>query len=214
MSIWDVMPGEVHCLVGENGCGKSTLIKIVAGVHAPDPGSGVEIGGRDVLPMTPTRAHALGVQVIFQDLSLFPEPQRRRKHRHRSGAVRPCPRAVCRDAPDRPRGAGPAGVRPAARRARRRPAGRRTPDRRDLPRPRRRGEAGVHGRADLLADPRRGRPAARDRRAAEGGEHRRRVRLAQARRGRGDRRARHGAARRPQGRHVRGRRATRAHSPA
>lgn len=69
---WDVMPGEVHCLVGENGCGKSTLIKIVAGVHAPDPGGGVEIDGRNVLPLTPAHAHALGVQVIFQDLSLFP----------------------------------------------------------------------------------------------------------------------------------------------
>jgi simple sugar transport system ATP-binding protein len=69
---WDVMPGEVHCLVGENGCGKSTLIKIVAGVHPPEAGSGVEIDGHDVLPLTPSRAHALGVQVIFQDLSLFP----------------------------------------------------------------------------------------------------------------------------------------------
>ncbi len=69
---WDVMPGEVHCLVGENGCGKSTLIKIVAGVHPPEPGGGVAIGGHDVLPLTPSRAHALGVQVIFQDLSLFP----------------------------------------------------------------------------------------------------------------------------------------------
>jgi simple sugar transport system ATP-binding protein len=69
---WDVMPGEVHCLVGENGCGKSTLIKIVAGVHAPDPGGVVAIDGRDVLPLTPSQAHRLGVQVIFQDLSLFP----------------------------------------------------------------------------------------------------------------------------------------------
>ena len=69
---WDIMPGEVHCLVGENGCGKSTLIKIVAGVHPPDPGSLVRIDGQDVLPLTPARAHALGVQVIFQDLSLFP----------------------------------------------------------------------------------------------------------------------------------------------
>ena len=30
---WDVRPGEIHCLVGENGCGKSTLIKTVAGGH-------------------------------------------------------------------------------------------------------------------------------------------------------------------------------------
>ena len=35
---WDVMPGEVHCLVGENGSGKSTMIKLVSGVHQPDAG--------------------------------------------------------------------------------------------------------------------------------------------------------------------------------
>ncbi len=69
---WDVRAGEVHCLVGENGCGKSTLIKVVAGVHSPDPGGSVEIDGKGVLPLTPARAKALGVQVIFQDLSLFP----------------------------------------------------------------------------------------------------------------------------------------------
>ena len=70
---WDVAAGEVHCLVGENGCGKSTLIKIVAGVHAPDPGGRIEIDGeaRDARS-TPPRAKALGIQVIFQDLSLFP----------------------------------------------------------------------------------------------------------------------------------------------
>lgn len=68
---WDVLPGEVHCLVGENGCGKSTLIKTVAGVHPPSAGL-VEIEGRPVLPLTPAKARALGIQVIFQDLSLFP----------------------------------------------------------------------------------------------------------------------------------------------
>jgi simple sugar transport system ATP-binding protein len=69
---WSVDPGEVHCLVGENGCGKSTLIKIVSGVHAPDPGGRVEIAGEVQQALTPARAHALGIQVIFQDLSLFP----------------------------------------------------------------------------------------------------------------------------------------------
>lgn len=69
---WDVAAGEVHCLVGENGCGKSTMIKIVSGVHAPDPGSVVELEGRNILPLDPAQARALGVEVIFQDLSLFP----------------------------------------------------------------------------------------------------------------------------------------------
>lgn len=68
---WEVSPGEVHCLVGENGCGKSTLIKAVAGVHPPSAGD-IEIDGQSVLPLDPAKAKALGIQVIFQDLSLFP----------------------------------------------------------------------------------------------------------------------------------------------
>src|SRR5687768_18388509 len=44
---FDLLPGEIHALVGENGAGKSTLIKVVTGVHRPDAGS-VEIGGRRI----------------------------------------------------------------------------------------------------------------------------------------------------------------------
>ncbi len=66
---WDVRAGEIHCLVGENGCGKSTLIKTVAGVIAPTTGT-VAIEGEPVLPLTPARAKALGIQVIFQDLAI------------------------------------------------------------------------------------------------------------------------------------------------
>jgi simple sugar transport system ATP-binding protein len=69
---WDVRAGEVHCLVGENGCGKSTLIKIVSGVYQPDEGAIIEMDGKPVQRLTPAHAKALGIQVIFQDLSLFP----------------------------------------------------------------------------------------------------------------------------------------------
>ena len=69
---WDVVAGEVHCLVGENGCGKSTAIKLVAGVHPPDPGSHIEIGGIVREQLDPALAKSLGIQVIYQDLSLFP----------------------------------------------------------------------------------------------------------------------------------------------
>ena len=69
---WDVLPGEVHCLVGENGCGKSTMIKLAAGVHDADPGSLIAIGGKARGRLDPAQAKSLGVQVIFQDLSLFP----------------------------------------------------------------------------------------------------------------------------------------------
>jgi simple sugar transport system ATP-binding protein len=69
---WSLRRGEVHCLVGENGSGKSTLIKIVAGVHAPDPGGRITIDGVAYASLSPHQAKALGIQVIFQDLSLFP----------------------------------------------------------------------------------------------------------------------------------------------
>jgi simple sugar transport system ATP-binding protein len=69
---WSVDRGEVHCLVGENGSGKSTLIKILAGVHTPDPGGSITIEETRYANLTPNQAKALGVQVIFQDLSLFP----------------------------------------------------------------------------------------------------------------------------------------------
>jgi simple sugar transport system ATP-binding protein len=69
---WEVAAGEVHCLVGENGCGKSTLIKTVTGVHEPDPGSAIEIAGKSYASLTPSLAKSLGIQVIYQDLSLFP----------------------------------------------------------------------------------------------------------------------------------------------
>lgn len=69
---WSVEPGEVHCLVGENGSGKSTLIKILAGVQPPDPGGTIAIDGTRHASLTPHQAKSLGIQVIFQDLSLFP----------------------------------------------------------------------------------------------------------------------------------------------
>lgn len=66
--------GEVHCLVGENGCGKSTLIKILSGVYASDKGADIHLAGQPVRSkMTPKLAKAAGIHVIWQDLSLFPD---------------------------------------------------------------------------------------------------------------------------------------------
>ena len=65
--------GEVHCLAGENGCGKSTIIKIVTGVYQPDPGARIELFGEVVEKVTPQEARARGIAVIWQDLALFPE---------------------------------------------------------------------------------------------------------------------------------------------
>ncbi|MDP8161545.1 sugar ABC transporter ATP-binding protein [Pasteurella skyensis] len=66
--------GEVHCLVGENGCGKSTLIKIISGVYTPDKGAKIIIGNNhSVNKVTPQMATTNGIHVIWQDLSLFPQ---------------------------------------------------------------------------------------------------------------------------------------------
>lgn len=64
-------PGEIKCLAGENGCGKSTLIKIISGVYTPDEGE-IIIKGKSHKALTPTESIAAGVQVIYQDFSLFP----------------------------------------------------------------------------------------------------------------------------------------------
>lgn len=64
--------GEVHCLVGENGSGKSTLIKIISGVLRPEAGGRIVIEGREYRHLNPVQSTACGIQVIYQDLSLFP----------------------------------------------------------------------------------------------------------------------------------------------
>ncbi|CAI1634051.1 MULTISPECIES: sugar ABC transporter ATP-binding protein [Serratia] len=67
-----LLPGEVHCLAGQNGCGKSTLIKIISGVYQPDRDAAIIIDGKTYSTLTPIESVRLGIQVIYQDLSLFP----------------------------------------------------------------------------------------------------------------------------------------------
>ena len=67
----EIKKGEIHCLAGENGCGKSTIINIISGFYTPDEGI-IEIDGQQYDHMTPQLAIASGIQVIYQDLSLFP----------------------------------------------------------------------------------------------------------------------------------------------
>jgi len=69
---FELLPGEVHALVGENGAGKSTLGKIVCGVHQPDAGT-LRFGGRPVVLPSPRAAQELGVAVIYQEPALFPD---------------------------------------------------------------------------------------------------------------------------------------------
>ena len=67
----EIKPGEIHCLAGENGCGKSTLIKIISGVYQRDSGT-VEFDGEKLDKITPIEAISRGIQVIYQDFSIFP----------------------------------------------------------------------------------------------------------------------------------------------
>ena len=69
---FEIEKGEVHCLVGENGSGKSTLIKIISGIHSPDPGGEICVDGRRISHQKSSNSVREGIQVIYQDLSLFP----------------------------------------------------------------------------------------------------------------------------------------------
>lgn len=61
--------GEVHAVVGDNGAGKSTTMKIMCGIHRSDAGSLV-INGLPVVMQSPSEAHAHGIAVVHQDLAL------------------------------------------------------------------------------------------------------------------------------------------------
>lgn len=63
--------GQVHALVGENGAGKSTFVKIITGVIRPTSGQ-IWLEGKQFHYLTPLHAMRLGIQVVHQDLSLFP----------------------------------------------------------------------------------------------------------------------------------------------
>jgi ABC-type sugar transport system ATPase subunit len=68
---FDVMPGEIHALVGENGAGKSTLVRILGGVHRPDAGE-IAVDGRSCHFGNPHDAIVAGIATIPQELRLIP----------------------------------------------------------------------------------------------------------------------------------------------
>jgi ribose transport system ATP-binding protein len=67
----DVLPGEVHVLLGENGAGKSTLMKVLSGAVRRDAGT-IQLDGRQVEIGSPRDAQALGIRIIYQELTLVP----------------------------------------------------------------------------------------------------------------------------------------------
>ena len=64
-------PGEVHALLGGNGAGKSTILKVLNGVHKPDAGT-IVVGGPRWPPTRPRRRALPGIAMNFQEMSLVP----------------------------------------------------------------------------------------------------------------------------------------------
>jgi len=65
----DILPGKITAMVGDNGAGKSTMIKTISGIWAPTSGE-MRWNGDVITPRTPRDADALGIATVYQDLAL------------------------------------------------------------------------------------------------------------------------------------------------
>jgi general nucleoside transport system ATP-binding protein len=68
---FEVMPGEIHALLGENGAGKTTLCNVLTGLYRPEAGF-VELGGEPVAFRSPRAAHEAGIFMVHQQFRLVP----------------------------------------------------------------------------------------------------------------------------------------------
>ncbi len=68
---FDVKAGECHCLLGDNGAGKSTFIKTMAGVHKPSSGE-ILVDGKATVFNSPRDAMGAGIATVYQDLAMIP----------------------------------------------------------------------------------------------------------------------------------------------
>ena len=64
--------GEIHALMGENGAGKSTFIKVITGVHQPDSGI-MLLEGERITPRNTMDSAKLGIAAIYQHVTAFPD---------------------------------------------------------------------------------------------------------------------------------------------
>lgn len=63
--------GEVHALMGENGAGKSTMIKVITGVHTKTQGT-ISLNGKEIDPQSPEEAQREGISTVYQEINLCP----------------------------------------------------------------------------------------------------------------------------------------------
>lgn len=68
---FDLYPGEILAVIGDNGAGKSSLIKAISGAVTPDEGE-IRLEGRPVLFKSPMEARAAGIETVYQNLALSP----------------------------------------------------------------------------------------------------------------------------------------------
>ncbi|PTV97529.1 monosaccharide ABC transporter ATP-binding protein (CUT2 family) [Rhodobacter aestuarii] len=68
---FEIAPGQVHALLGGNGSGKSTIVKIISGAYTPTAGT-VEVNGTPVALKKPSDAHEKGIYMVPQEPHIFP----------------------------------------------------------------------------------------------------------------------------------------------
>jgi ribose transport system ATP-binding protein len=66
----DLRTGEVHCILGQNGSGKSTFIKVLSGYHSPDPGTVIRVGDTVAAKINPTESRQLGLRFVHQQAGI------------------------------------------------------------------------------------------------------------------------------------------------
>jgi fructose transport system ATP-binding protein len=68
---FDLLPGEILAVIGDNGAGKSTMVKSICGAVVPDEGT-IELDGQPVHFTSPIDAQAQGIEIVYQNLALSP----------------------------------------------------------------------------------------------------------------------------------------------
>jgi len=68
----DILQGEIHAVVGENGAGKSTMVKLITGLLRPDAGD-IRLLGQPIQGKSPRERLSMGLGVVYQDPTIFPD---------------------------------------------------------------------------------------------------------------------------------------------